>query len=128
MDQLPISILRSLLAQNCQIKMNAQGFSMLPTIQPGATLLISSISEVVTGKVYLYESMNQLIVHRLVEIKESPLLTLYFKGDANKMQDPPVKPGQLIGAIALVNNTGNHFFGKAPLVSMHKFWKKQWNF
>lgn len=96
-----IKIIKLLVKKNGSIKLNFMGSSMLPTIQPGASLHIMYCNNFETGNIYVYtdkdhNSSYKLVCHRLVDIKGS---LYYFKGDNRDRVDEPVDKENIIGEV-----------------------------
>ncbi len=80
----------------------ATGQSMSPQIQRGDLVILRTVraSEVSVGDVVQYRLGEASILHRVVEVRQSPTGAPLFitRGDANNIADPqPVGPGQLMG-------------------------------
>lgn len=80
-------------------------WSMEPTLHVGDLIVVSGREQLRTGDIIVYvKPSGELIVHRLVEIRETALGTIYItKGDANPFPDePPVGPERVKGKVVLV--------------------------
>lgn len=102
--ELATEVLRS----SGNLRLQVTGWSMLPTVWPGDTLLIervssSSISE---GDIILFGRERRLFAHRVVAKdvqRYSPMLT---RGDAMKMPDPPVHEHEILGKVCCIVRNG----------------------
>lgn len=77
--------------------------SMSPAIRTGDVVIArawDASSEIVPGSIITYETADGYITHRVVDIDEDG--TLVVKGDANRTEDPPVHPDQVVGVARLV--------------------------
>jgi signal peptidase I len=72
------------------------GISMLPSIAPGAPLVIVCRDEAEPGDVIVFLHRGTIVVHRLLERREGWLLT---RGDANAIPDQPVPAAEIIGRV-----------------------------
>jgi hypothetical protein len=80
------------------------GISMLPSIAPGAPLVILCRDEAEPGDVIVFLHRGTIVVHRLLERREGWLLT---RGDANAIPDQPVARTAMIGrVVAMVSDAG----------------------
>ena len=71
--------------------------SMWPALKEGDIIFIKGGSvktEVRVGDIVVYRNGRGFTIHRVIEMSENTLTT---KGDANNVDDPPVKYDQLIG-------------------------------
>jgi signal peptidase I len=89
------------------------GTSMLPTIRPGAEVLLQCGDEVRVGDVIVFIADDRPIVHRVVAIsgRGSVVLTC---GDAHVVPDQPITDrGRLVGRVVGVRRNG----GFVPVAS-----------
>lgn len=91
------------------LRLQVTGWSMLPTILPGDTLLIepASSERVVKGDIVLFRRDRRLFVHR-VSGKSGCAgdLRIITQGDGMRRADPPVSAAQLLGKVAFVVRDG----------------------
>ncbi|MCK5023764.1 MAG: hypothetical protein KAS04_06310 [Candidatus Aenigmarchaeota archaeon] len=79
---------------------------MIPQIFPDDIATVKPISEQLSAqRIYLYESDNQLILHRLLYKPALTSACVIFKGDYNGFFDPPVREEQIIGQIESIIKT-----------------------
>lgn len=75
---------------------NVLSGSMEPTFSKGTLLLVKDTQDVETGDIVVYQSQNELIVHRVVSITDNEIIT---QGDANNVADPPFDKTQIKGKV-----------------------------
>ncbi|WP_051931830.1 signal peptidase I [Clostridium sp. KNHs214] len=70
--------------------------SMEPKIKPGDVILVKKthIEELKEGDILTYISEDNFITHRIKKIQGNSLIT---KGDANNVEDSPIKSSQVYG-------------------------------
>jgi signal peptidase I len=102
--ELAAEVLRS----SGRLRLCVTGWSMLPAVWPGDTLLInrSAADQVSEGDLVLLERNRRFFVHRIVKKsgKESQVLT---RGDANPQPDPPFTDNELLGKVSLILRNNN---------------------
>ena len=102
-----------------KLRFAATGWSMLPTVWPGDTLVVERVSpdQVRVGEVVLVGRDHRLCAHRVVsrvEDSRSPhfitpyFITPYFitQGDAMSAADRPVSENELLGRVTSVIRAG----------------------
>jgi signal peptidase I len=103
------------------VRLRVNGWSMLPTVMPGDTLLVESATsdQVAEGEIVLFHRERRFFIHRVVRELEdrSGLLT---RGDAMPQSDPPVRRHELLGRILCIERNGKCF---AP--SPHLTWRER---
>lgn len=75
---------------------NVLSGSMEPTFSKGTLLLVKDTQDVETGDIVVYQSQSELIVHRVVSITGSEVIT---QGDANNVADPTFDKSQIKGKV-----------------------------
>jgi len=97
--ELAADVLRS----SRKLRLQVTGWSMLPSIWPGDTLLVepAKYDEVASGDVVLFLREQRLFAHRAVgrNADDSRVLT---RGDAMRSEDPPVNEAELLGKVTLI--------------------------
>lgn len=93
------------------LQMRVTGWSMLPTIFPGDTLMLESTSSerVDEGDIVLFRSDNdrRLFVHRVSgKIGSAPEMQIITRGDGMRRPDPPVSCPQLLGKVSFIVRDG----------------------
>lgn len=75
---------------------NVLSGSMEPTFSKGALLLVKEEQEADVGDIVVYQSGQELIVHRVIEKMGDMVIT---QGDANNVADEPFDKSQLKGKV-----------------------------
>ena len=96
-----VEIVRESLKAGFKVELVLEGTSMMPTISPGSTIIISQINEIKCGGIYVFldddpDSFPKLVCHRLIGLEKERLT---FKGDNRVIPDPEVKLSRLIGEV-----------------------------
>lgn len=92
-----------------QLRLRVTGWSMVPTILPGDTLLIEPAGSERVGKgdIVLYRRGRRLFVHRVSEKSVSAGdLRIITQGDGMRRPDPPISAAQLLGKVTFVVRDG----------------------
>lgn len=106
--ELAAEVLRS----SGRLRLGVTGWSMLPTIWPGDTLVIepAESEEVFTGDIVLFERDERLFVHRVIakgdDFSEGVVFT---QGDGMSHPDAAVKKSELLGRVCFVLRAGRCF-------------------
>jgi signal peptidase I len=89
------------------LRLRVTGWSMLPTVMPGDTLVIERISPdaVSEGDIVLFVRDRRFFVHRVVT-KGSHDAAILTCGDAMPAVDPPVPGSNLLGRVSLILRNG----------------------
>jgi signal peptidase len=91
------------------LRFAATGWSMLPTVWPGDTLVVDRVGsdQVCVGDVVLVGREGRLCAHRVVSKKEDSANPSWItQGDAMLAPDPPVGGDELLGRVAYVIRAG----------------------
>lgn len=92
-----------------RLRLRVTGWSMLPTILPGDTLMIEHASgeHVVKGDIVLFDQERRLFVHR-VSGKSGIAGDLRFvtQGDGMARPDPPISESHVLGKVCFVVRNG----------------------
>lgn len=75
---------------------NVLSGSMEPTFSKGTLLIVKEETKPEKGQIVVYQSGNELIVHRIVNISKNKIIT---KGDANNIADEPFDKTQIKGVV-----------------------------
>ena len=75
---------------------NVLSGSMEPTFSKGTLLLVKETKNVQTGDIVVYQSGNELIVHRVIALTDDTVIT---QGDANNVADEPFDRTQIKGKV-----------------------------
>jgi signal peptidase I len=93
------------LASFGQLRLIAQGTSMIPGLWPGDTLLVrqADVEQVSPGDILLCRWAGGLRIHRLLaKVATSGATLLVTRGDALSGNDPPVPASDLLGRVSAV--------------------------
>ena len=91
------------------LRFAATGWSMLPAIWPGDTLVVDRISseQVRVGDVVLIGRAGRLCAHRVISIAfDSGTVCWITRGDAMAAPDRPVSEGELLGRVSYLIREG----------------------
>ena len=75
---------------------NVLSGSMEPTFSKGTLLFVKDTRNIKEGDIVVYQSGQELIVHRVIAIKDKKIIT---KGDANNIADQPFDKTQIKGKV-----------------------------
>ena len=75
---------------------NVLSGSMEPTFSKGTLLLVKEEKQAEPGQIVVYQSGQELIVHRVIQIEGNLVTT---KGDANEAVDPVFDASQIKGVV-----------------------------
>ena len=93
-----------------QLRLQVNGWSMLPSVWPGDTLLVehvASSSSVAEGDIVLFGRDRRFWVHRVVG-RSADNACLLTRGDAMRSVDKPVHEDELLGRVVAMQRSG-HF-------------------
>jgi hypothetical protein len=91
------------------LRLRVTGWSMLPSLWPGDTLVIESAASdaIAAGDIVLFGRDRRLFAHRVVpqqkKLKGSRILT---RGDSMLRTDPPVAKDELLGKVSYIVRDG----------------------
>jgi signal peptidase I len=118
-SSLPPTTARDLNALKCELagevlrssgslRLRVTGWSMLPTVMPGDTLLIDRIDSaaVSEGDIVLYGRDRRFFVHRVVAKSQPQKAEFVTRGDAMPSNDPPVPQSDLLGRVSFILRNG----------------------
>lgn len=88
------------------LRLQVTGWSMLPAVWPGDTLMIESapIGGVTEGDIVLFGRERRLFVHRVV--KNLGDLKFVTRGDAMSAPDPVIDQHELLGRVSSIRRNG----------------------
>jgi hypothetical protein len=110
-------ICRDLLRRGCEIRFDAVGGSMHPTIRHGETIVAAPAKpeRLSRGDIILYEGGAGVLVHRLVAIDRGRTATrLVTRGDAHTVRDAPIDVSKVWGKVVAVERDGKRINLDAP--------------
>lgn len=108
-----LDVSRDLLARGYQVRFQATGSSMYPTIrhQDLVTVAAGDASAIKTGDIVLYRLGEGVIAHRVIGIERTPdgrVGRVALRGDWADLPDAPVEPDQILGRVLAVDRDGRH--------------------
>ena len=92
-----------------RLRLKVTGWSMLPSVWPGDTLVVESISSehVAEGDIVLFRVANRFVAHRVVTKNcATGGSTVLTQGDALQRPDAPVAHGDLLGKVSSIVRNG----------------------
>ena len=92
-----------------KLRIQVTGWSMLPSVWPGDTLLIERISgaHVAEGDIVLFSRNRRLFAHRVVgKNSGAQNIQIITKGDGMPRPDAPVTGGELLGKVSSILRRG----------------------
>ncbi|MEW6734572.1 MAG: S24/S26 family peptidase [Acidobacteriota bacterium] len=114
-----------LLKRGCQIRFQASGNSMHPTIRNGEVITIepAQICQLRTWDIVFYKGVRGLLAHRLLSFTEVDNGSLILRGDACSDCDEPVTPAQILGRVIAVERSNGSIRLSTKLAKMHYCWR-----
>ena len=97
-----------------RLRLKVTGWSMLPSIWPGDTLLIERAEggSVGEGEIILFRWERRLFAHRIVRSDKSDILT---RGDSMAAPDSPVDRDEVLGKVVSIIRNGKCFQPRTSL-------------
>jgi signal peptidase I len=92
------------------LRLQVTGWSMLPAVMPGDTLVIERTHHdtVAPGDIVLFGRDRRFFVHRVVATSQPQSDAVLTRGDALPAADPPVPANDLLGRVSLILRNGRH--------------------
>jgi len=92
------------------LRLRVMGWSMLPAVWPGDTLVVERVGgDVVSaGDIILFSRHQRLFAHRVVAKEGIGAAGILTRGDAMPQADPPVADGDLLGRVCAILRNGKH--------------------
>jgi signal peptidase I len=109
MNALKCELASEVLRLSGSLQVRATGWSMLPTVWPGDTLVIERIAcaDVSEGDIVMFKSARRFVAHRVVNRSNEPTnLKLQTRGDALPRPDAAVPSGDLLGKVSYILRSG----------------------
>ncbi len=96
------------------LRLQVRGWSMLPSIWPGDTLLVEQVesSQMAEGEIILFRRERRLLAHRIVRSDRSHILT---RGDSMAASDSPIDKDEVLGRVASIIRNGKRFQPRTSL-------------
>lgn len=90
------------------LRLQVMGWSMLPSIWPGDTLVVDSVDRdgVSAGDIVLFGRDRRLFAHRVVSKTSNSPEQILTRGDAMSAPDSPVSDDELLGKVSAVLRNG----------------------
>jgi len=90
------------------LRLQVTGWSMLPTVMPGDTLVIERISfdAAAEGDIVLFGRDRRLFAHRVVARRKPQDAAIMTRGDAMPAPDAPVPESDLLGRVSFILRNG----------------------
>lgn len=101
-----------------KLRLRVTGWSMLPTVWPGDTLVVERVESgaVSAGDIVLFRRDRRLFAHRVVAMADGLNgARITTQGDGMAQPDPPVAGAEVLGKVSLVVRNGR---GLAPGASL----------
>jgi len=95
------------LVSSGSLRLKVTGWSMLPAVWPGDTLVIERADRkaVSEGDIILFRRDRRFCIHRVVS-KVTEDSTILTRGDSNPEPDPPVADRDLLGKVVFILREG----------------------
>lgn len=106
---LKCELVGEVLRSSGKLRLRVTGWSMLPAVMPGDTLVIDHIHRdgVTEGDIVLFGRDRRLFAHRVVtkggQPEDSPVVT---RGDAMPAADSPLAKDELLGKVSVIVRNG----------------------
>jgi signal peptidase I len=100
------------------LRLQVSGWSMLPSIWPGDTLLVEHLKSpsLETGDVVLFGRDQRLFAHRVIgRTKHTGTRGILTRGDSMSVSDPTVHPSELLGRIVMILRNGRSILPRKTL-------------
>lgn len=90
------------------LRLRVTGWSMLPTVWPGDTLLVerASADQVSDGDIVLFGRDQRMFVHRVIAKGEPQNQEIVTRGDSMPASDSPVSDKELLGRVSFIVRNG----------------------
>lgn len=99
-DTVKFDLAEEVLRSSGMLRLQVNGWSMLPAVWPGDILMIqrASFDDVSVGDMVLFRCDGRFFVHRVVS-RDIPAFTLQTRGDSMPGPDPIVENRNLLGKV-----------------------------
>ena len=101
---------REVLRSSGTLRLSVTGWSMLPTIWPGETLVIERVrcDAVEKGDIVFSCVNGRFFVHRVIDKKKAGADSmLVTRGDGRAQADPPVSGSEVLGRVSFILRDGH---------------------
>ncbi len=90
-----------------RLRLRVTGWSMLPTVMPGDTLIVEKVPGVISrGEIVLFSRDQRLFAHRVVSTPTVHSDHVITQGDGMPHPDPPVAASELLGRVSRIVRNG----------------------
>jgi len=106
---LKCELAREVLRSSGSLRLQVTGWSMLPAVFPGDTLVIepTNTEDMVEGDVVMFSNGRRFVAHRIVARSHSPGRSrVHTQGDAVPRPDSPLAESDLLGKVSFVLRKG----------------------
>lgn len=113
-SQLAADVLRS----SGVLRLKVTGWSMLPTVWPGDTLVVEhgGSDRAVSGDLVLVVREGRLFAHRLIQnVVDGGSTEILTRGDAMERPDPPIHKNGLVGKVTRIVRNGKSIVPRRDL-------------
>jgi signal peptidase I len=120
---LKCELVEEVLSQSGFVCVRVTGYSMLPSIWPGDTLLIQrrSLQQARKGNILVFLRSKRLVAHRLISAAESVEKSSFIaQGDALPSADYPVSPSKVLGIVTRIIRRGKNISPSSRLKSYQR--------
>ncbi len=92
------------LRMNGKLRLQATGWSMLPAVRPGDTLVVDRIApdQVGKGDIVLFQRDRRLFAHRVTDASQQ----ISTQGDSMPQADAPLQNDEVLGRVAFLVRNG----------------------
>lgn len=121
----------TLLSEGKTIRIKAEGYSMYPSIKPGAVIYIEPLvkGEIPpAGGIIAWKRETGLVVHRLIRtFKEGERTVFITRGDSKLSDDPPVTYENIAGKVVMIEDIhgrmkpASAYYRKRPFYIFNRF-------
>ena len=108
-DEICAQLLKAKVAKG-EVKININGDSMAPTIEPNQQITIKSAESIELGNVVCFFNNDSCIAHRVVRICGDAITT---KGDNGVRLDEPITREQVIGKVSVLAGGRRYCFDES---------------
>jgi signal peptidase len=111
-EDIKLDLASEALGRGGEVRIRAQGTSMLPAVWPGDLLTIEGApyEQIAPGDIVLARRDNRFFIHRLIERRQDRGGVLWItRGDAVPQNDPPALASQLLGRVTGIRRAQRDF-------------------
>jgi hypothetical protein len=117
---LQCALAADVLRSHGKLRLRVNGWSMLPSVWPGDTLLVECTKDgaVREGDIVLFGRDRRLFAHRVIANTPAHAgSTIATRGDAMPQPDPPISGHELLGKVAFISRNGTLIEPKQQRIS-----------